>query len=262
MELKSFIYEKKDKVATVILNRPERANSFGGTFQEEVVKIWEDIRIDKSIWVAVVSGAGKRFFSSGMDVKEAAERGGPAATKTGGIYSPKLSAWHNQVWKPVITAVNGICAGGGFHFVVDSDLVIASDNAEFIEPHVSIGQVAALEPIALARRIPLEAVFRLAFLGSTYRMSAQRAYELGLVGEVVPYDRLMPRAYELAEMIKQNSPSSVSGTKKAIWGSLETGLTQGCRQGWEHLIGHWNTRDFKEGPKAFAEKRKPEWGYD
>ncbi|MGZ4706854.1 MAG: enoyl-CoA hydratase/isomerase family protein [Acidimicrobiales bacterium] len=90
-----------------------------------------------------------------------------------------FTAWHNDVWKPVITAVNGICAGGGFHWIADSDIVIAASDAQFFDPHTSIGQVVSIEAIGLMKRMPVEAVMRMAFVGRYERMSAQRAYELG-----------------------------------------------------------------------------------
>ena len=104
-----------------------------------------------------------------------------------------FTAWHQKVWKPVITAVNGICAGGGLHFVADADIVIAAADAEFFDPHVSAGQVASFEAISLLRRIPAEAVMRMVFLGRFERLSAQRAYELGMVSQIVDPTGRPPR---------------------------------------------------------------------
>jgi enoyl-CoA hydratase/carnithine racemase len=164
------------------------------------------------------------------------------------------------VWKPVITAVNGICAGGAFHWIADSDIVIAASDAQFFDPHVSIGQVVSIEAIGLMKRMPVEAVMRMAFVGRYERMSAQRAYELGMISEVVdPPERLRDAAQELAEKIARNSPSAMAATKRALWGALEMGLTDACKAGARELVGMWGHPDQEEGPRAFAEKREPNW---
>ncbi|HWE65613.1 MAG TPA: enoyl-CoA hydratase/isomerase family protein, partial [Acidimicrobiales bacterium] len=171
-----------------------------------------------------------------------------------------FTAWHQQVWKPVITAVNGICAGGGFHWVADADIVIAASDSQFFDPHVSIGQVVAVEAIGLARRMPFEAVMRMAFMGRHERMSAERAYQLGMISQIVdPPDQLRDEAQILAEKIARNSPAAMRATKKALWGALETGLTEACRAGAKELVSMWGHPDQEEGPRAFAEKRDPEW---
>ena len=138
------------------------------------------------------------------------------------------------MWKPVITAVNGICAGGGFHWVADADIVIAASDAQFFDPHVSVGQVVAIEAIGLTRKMPVEAVMRMALVGRHERMSAERALELGMISQVVdPPERLRDEAQALAEKIARNSPAAMAATKRALWGALEAGLTDACRAGRE-----------------------------
>jgi enoyl-CoA hydratase/carnithine racemase len=160
----------------------------------------------------------------------------------------------------VITAVNGICAGGAFHWVADADIVIAASDAQFFDPHVSIGQAATIEMIALIRKVPAEAVMRMALVGRHERMSAQRAYELGMISEVVdPPERLREAAQELAEKIARNSPAAMAATKRALWGALEAGLTDACRAGAEELVSLWGHPDQAEGPVAFAEHREANW---
>ena len=162
--------------------------------------------------------------------------------------------------KPVITAVNGICAGGGFHWVAEADIVIAASDAQFFDPHVSIGQVVAIEAIGLMRKMPAEAVMRMALVGRHERMSAQRAYELGMISEVIdPPERLREAAQELAEKIAKNSPAAMAASKRALWGALEYGLTEACRHGSQDLVSMWGHPDQAEGPRAFAEKRDPVW---
>ena len=211
--------------------------------------------------VIVNTGAGKTF-QTGLDVVELSRdpealREQSRRTKRAEL---RLTAWHNGVSKPVIAAVNGVCAGGGLHFVADADIVIAASTATFLDPHVSIGQVTAYEAIALVRKSPMEAIMRMALTGRHERLSAQRAYELGILSQVVdPPEQLRDEAQRLAEKIAQNSPSAMRATKRALWGALELGLTDACRAGAQELISMWGHPDQEEGPKAFVEKREPQW---
>jgi enoyl-CoA hydratase len=171
-----------------------------------------------------------------------------------------FTAWHQGVTKPVITAVNGLCAGGALHWVADADIVIAASDAQFFDPHVSVGQVVAVEAIGLLRKMPFEAVMRMALVGRFERMSARRALELGMVGEVVdPPEGLRGVAQVLGERIARNSPAALAASKRALWGALECGLTDACRAGAVELVSLWGHPDQREGPAAFAEKREPRW---
>jgi enoyl-CoA hydratase/carnithine racemase len=144
--------------------------------------------------------------------------------------------------------------------VADADIVIAASDAQFLDPHVSVGQVTAIEAIGLARKMPFEAVMRMALLGRHDRMPASRAYELGMVSQVVdPPEQLREAAQELAETIARNSPAAMSATKRALEGALEHGLTEGCRAGARELVSMWGHPDQAEGPLAFAEQREPRW---
>ncbi len=166
----------------------------------------------------------------------------PRSRRTAWAWSATARAWRTGTStsppgtrgsdKPVITAVNGICAGGGFHWVADADIVICAADAQFFDPHTSIGQVVSVEAIGLMRKMPVEAVMRMALVGRYERMPAARAYELGMVSEVVdPPERLRERAQELAETIARNSPAAMAATKRALWGALEMGLTDACKAG-------------------------------
>lgn len=260
-QLQGVIYEKRNHIAYITLNNPERLNALSEAMKRELPLVWEDVKTDPDIRVAIVTGAGNRGFCTGMDVRAAAETGGPAATREdpGDHRSLRLTALHCEVWKPVITAVNGVCAGGGLHFVADSDLVLCAEHATFLDTHAFVGQVAATEFIGLARRIPFEAVMRMILVGRYERMTAQRAYELGLVSEVVPGERLLDRATEIAGWICEASPAAVQRSKRALWASLDRGLDEALREGYRILREHWSHPDYLEGPRAFAERRKPNW---
>ena len=170
--------------------------------------------------VIVHTGDG-RAFQTGVDVAEIAIDGVGMERYRQSVedFDLHFTSWHQQVWKPVITAVNGICAGGGFHWIADADIVICSSDAQFFDPHVSIGQVVSIEAIGLMRKMPVEAVMRMAFVGRHERMSAARALELGMVSEIVdPPERLRERAQELGETIARNSPAAMAATKRALVG--------------------------------------------
>jgi enoyl-CoA hydratase/carnithine racemase len=160
---------------------------------------------------------------------------------------------------PVIAAVNGVCAGGGLHFVADADIAICSERASFLDPHVSVGQVTALEPISLALRVRLDVLTRMALLGRHERLDPEQALAAGLVSEVVPHERLLPRALELAEQIAANSPAAVATSRRAIHRFRDRLLAEAMQEGWDSIRAHWEHPDATEGPTAFIERREPRW---
>ena len=259
MQLETLSYEKSDGVAIVTLRRVERHNAINGVMSRELPRVWTDIDRDPEVRCVIVTGAGDRSFCTGADVTDFVLDGATLGDGEAGAAALKLTSLQNDCWKPVITAVNGYCCGGGLHFVADSDLVLCSDNATFFDTHVKVGLVAAMEPVSLARRIPLEAVLRMALLGGAERMDAREALRIGLVGEVVTRETLMPRARSLAPTIAQHSPAALVRTKRAIWDSLERGLTAALEHAWSHIEAHKDHPDMREGARAFAEKRPPRW---
>ena len=252
-------YEVRGRVGIVTLNRPDRLNALSDEMHAELPELWGRIRDDHELGAVVVTGAG-RGFCVGMDLKRVGERGGFRPHTSNKIAEiQKLTALQNDVWLPTIVAVNGVCAGGGLHFIADADVVIASDDASFVDPHVSVGQVSALEPISLAPRMGLGNALRFAVLGRAGRMDAREALRVSLVDEVVPPGELMPRALALAEAAAQASPAAVEATKRAVWAALELPLGEAMQQGWERLVAHRSHPDALEGPAAFNAKREPNW---
>ncbi len=262
MAFENLLYELKDGVATLTLNRPERNNAFNEATALELRQAWERIKADPDVVCVIVTGAGDRAFCTGMDLSAVAS--GDTVKSQGMEASPfaYMTAIQNECWKPVITAVNGMAVGGGLHFIADSDLILASERATFFDTHVKVGLVAGLEPVSLARRVPLEAILRMALLGGSERMTAEQARQIGLVGEVVPHAELLPRARELAAKIASHSPAALARTKKAIWQSLDSGLHEGLANAWSIIAEHRSSADHREGATAFMEKRVPRWeGY-
>src|SRR5260370_5647035 len=186
--------------------------------RDEFEIAWRALADDSEVRVIVHTGEG-RAFQTGVDVTEIATDGAGMERYRESVekFDLHFTAWHNEVWKPVITAVNGICAGGGFHWIADSDIVLAASDAQFFDPHVSIGQVVAIEAIGLMKRMPVEAVMRMAFVGRYERMSAARAYELRMVSEgVAPPDRLRAAPPQIAEKIARNSPPAVAPSEHNV----------------------------------------------
>ena len=254
-------YEVRDGIAWITLDRPVRGNALTPAMQPILRAIWSEVRDDAAIRVAIVTGAGERHFCTGFDV------GSEDADETVFANRPLADAvfWspqHNRVWKPVLCAVNGLCVGGGLHFVVDADIVIASESAAFMDTHVNVGMVGALENVGLAKRLPLGAALRMTLLGRHYRMPARRAYELGLVDELVAPGDLLQTAETMARAMLENSPQAMALSKQAVWGALERGYRDALEHAWALLRLHWSHPDFAEGTRAFAEKRPPRWDPD
>jgi enoyl-CoA hydratase/carnithine racemase len=143
--------------------------------------------------------------------------------------------------------------------VVDADIILATPEATFMDTHVNVGMVGAVENIGLAKRLPLGSALRITLLGRSYRMPADRAYQLGMVDELVPRAELLATAETMAREMMRNSQHAMELSKQAIWNSLEMGYTPAMEYGWALLRMHWQHPDFTEGPRAFAEKREPTW---
>lgn len=256
----TLVVETRGRVGWLIFDRPTKANAMDATMLRELEAAWLQLDADPEVRVIVNTGNGPSF-QTGLDVAQLSRdpealREQSRRTKRAEL---RLTAWHNQVWKPVIAAVNGTCAGGGLHFVADADIVICASDASFLDPHVSVGQVTAFEGIGLVRKSPMEPVMRMALVGRHERMSAQRAHELGICSDIVEPAQLRDAAQELADKIARNSPAAMAATKRALWGALEHGLTDACRSGSYELVEMWGHPDQLEGPASFAEKRPPVW---
>ncbi len=255
MAYETMIYEKKGRIAYLTLNRPAAGNSFNLQLCREFTEIWHDVMASDDVWVAIITGAGNKFFCTGVDVKEAASG---EISKIGDVWLP-IARLMEETYKPVIAAVNGICCGGGLHLLCDSDIAICSENASFFDPHVNVGFVSGWEPVGLSRRIPLAYVLKMVLMGSSFRIEAEKALEIGLVTEVVPPEKLVSRSTDIARAILENSPLAVRLSKKAVMQGLNMGLSGALENAAPLLKEVWYTEDHAEGKRAFAEKRKPAW---
>ncbi len=218
-----------DKVATLTLNRPEVMNAFNRKMCEEMRVAWRLIKDDPNVNAVVLRAAGDRAFCAGLDVKSS--YGQPVDIwnheDPGELLSPK---WQ-QVWKPVVCAVQGICTAGAFYFVNESDIVICSTDATFFDSHVTYGMVSALEPVGLMRRVGLGETLRMALRGNDERVVADTALRIGLVTEVVARESLWERAHTLAREIAEKPSAATQGTVRAIWESLDRPYRAAMQQG-------------------------------
>ena len=264
MDYDTILYEVADRTATITLNRPDQLNALSPHMVGELRRAYAAAEADEAVWTILVTGNG-RAFCTGADVTEIPEDGKVVYDEP---YLSTLAQWEapqegtppfRTMTKPVMTAVNGLCCGAGLDWVTTGDIAIASDRAEFFDPHVSIGLVSGREVVRLARVLPTGIAMRIALTGRHERMSAQRAYDLGLVSEVVEHDRLLERAHEVAALVNRNAPLAVRGTRLAIRKGLDLPLHEAeiLAEAFRERV--LRTNDAEEGPRAFVEKRPPRW---
>lgn len=257
-------YEVDGHKATITLNRPDALNALSPHMITELRAAYDEAENDDNVWLMIVTATG-RAFCTGADVKEIPGDGKVVNERP---YLSTYEQWEapqegtppfRSMAKPVVVAINGICCGAGLDWVTTGDIVIASDKATFFDPHVSIGLVAAREMVRLARALPRSVALRMALMGKHERMTVERAYELGLITEIVEHDKLLERAHEIADTVCLNAPLAVRGTRLAIHKTLDLPLHEGeilAETFRERVV---RTEDALEGPRAFVEKRKPNW---
>jgi enoyl-CoA hydratase/carnithine racemase len=217
------------RVATITLDRPEKLNAFNRTMCEEMKAVWHRVKLDEAVNAVVLRAAGDKAFSAGLDVTEAFGQPGDVWNhEDPGEY---LSAKWQQVWKPVVCAVQGICTAGAFYFVNEADVVICADDATFFDSHVTFGLVSAIEPVGLMRKVGLGETLRMALMGNDERVTAATALRIGLVTEVVPRADLWARADEIARTIAAKPTAATQGTVRAIWESLDKPYRAAVEQG-------------------------------
>jgi enoyl-CoA hydratase/carnithine racemase len=264
MTYETILYDVSERIATITFNRPDRLNAISPEMANELRHAYAAAEADPDVWTIVVTGNG-RAFCAGADVGEIPDDGRVIYPEP---YLSTYPQWEapqeatppfRSMTKPVVAAVNGICCGAGLDLLTTGDVAIASDKAEFFDPHVSIGLVSGRESVRLARVLPTGVAMRMALMGKHERLGAQRAYELGLISEIVPHDDLKRRAREIAALINRNAPLAVRGTRLAIRRGLDLPLHEAeilAEAFRERVV---RTDDAKEGPAAFMAKRDPKW---
>ena len=249
-------YEKKGRIAYVTINRPERLNALHPPANQELYHAFTDFKEDPEVWVAIITGTGDRAFSAGNDLKYTAEHGrrerGPEISRFGGITS------NYECWKPIIAAVNGFALGGGFELALACDIIIAADHAEVGLPEPRVGLVAGAGGVhRLPRHIPLK--IAMGMMLTAKRIPIKEAHRLGLINEVVPLADLMPTAERWANEILEVAPLSARASKQMAMTGLGWPLDVSMSRSYTEYQKAAASEDFIEGPRAFAEKRKPNW---
>jgi enoyl-CoA hydratase/carnithine racemase len=267
----TLLYEEKDHVAVVTLNRPEVLNAFNMAMQHELRTVWTSLRTNENVRAIVLTGAGDKAFCTGIDRMEAIQEGYLDRTEvqesvTGRVTTPfmfndpgsNINPKENDLWKPVVAAVNGMACGGALYMLGEADIIIAAEHATFFDPHVSYGMVAGFESTHLLQKLPLGETLRVALLGAHERMSASRAHQLGLVSEVTAADELLDRALWVANAIAASPALAVQGTLRAVWMAHEASRQAALKQV-STLVSLGTAFDnIEEGQASFQDKR-PEW---
>jgi enoyl-CoA hydratase/carnithine racemase len=269
-DFETLLYEERDGVAWVTLNRPDRLNAFNSLMQRELHSLWRGLRRHDDVRCIVLTGAGEKAFCTGIDRME---QMGDAADDTtdpdvvGSGSTPfmfndpgdNLGPKSSDLWKPVIAAVNGIACGGAFYMLGEVEFIVAAEHATFFDPHVTYGMTAAFEPIHMSGIMPFGEIMRLSLLGNYERLSAQRAYDIGLVSEITPKEELHERTTWAANAIASQPALAVEGTVRAIWAARELGQRQALRLGYAYVGLGTDQDSIAEGQKLFESGTRIDW---
>lgn len=258
-------------VATVTLNRPEVLNAFNARMVTELHELWRAFRSDDSVRCIVLTGAGDRAFCTGIDRTEQIDDGsGSSDDDAGRIAGSASTPFHfddpgellgpktNDLWKPVIAAVNGMACGGAFYMLGECDVIIAAEHATFFDPHVTYGMTATFEPLHMLNKLPFGEVVRMSLVGNHERISAQRAHQVGMVTDVVPKEDLAAAASDLAGIIASAPPLAIQGTLRSLWAGLELTRSQALAAGWAFIALGTDAESLAEGQRVFASGKRIE----
>jgi len=269
-DFETLLYEERDGVAWVTLNRPDRLNAFNSLMQRELHALWRGLRRHDDVRCVVLTGAGEKAFCTGIDRMEQMGDEGDDSTDPDVVGSGSTPFMFNDpgdnigpkssdLWKPVIAAVNGIACGGAFYMLGEVEFIIAAEHSTFFDPHVTYGMTAAFEPIHMSGIMPFGEIMRLSLLGNYERLSAARAYEIGLVSEITPKEQLHERTEWAANAIASQPPLAIEGTVRAIWGARELGQRQALRLGYAYVGLGTNQDSIAEGQKLFESGTRIDW---
>jgi enoyl-CoA hydratase/carnithine racemase len=263
----TLLYDESDGVAWVTLNRPTALNAFDRTMQRELRELWSMLRTNDDVRCVVLTGSGDKAFSTGLDRGDIADFENLPPGKLPGYNTPwdfddpgkSVCPKSNDLWKPVIAAVNGMACGGAFYILGEVDFIIAAEHATFFDPHVTYGMTAAFEPIFLLHKMPFQEVMRLSLLGAHERLSAERAHQVGLVTEVVPADQLHERTAWAAQVIADQPARAVQGTLRALWAGLELSRQQALDQAYLYTYVGTDPHLLTEGQERFTTGTRIDW---
>jgi (E)-benzylidenesuccinyl-CoA hydratase len=252
------LYERRGRVAYITINRPEARNAIDLETAEELSNAWAGFRDDENLWIAVITGAGDKSFSAGADLKSfismlTGQGQSKEQASSGGFGGITQGV---ECWKPIIAAINGHCFAGGFEIMLACDLRIASENAVFGQTEVRWGIIpGAGGTQRLPRAIPLAKAMEIILMGEA--ITAEEAYRIGLINKVVPQTELMNEVECWVEILLERGPLALRAAKQAILQGLSLPLDDGMKLEQKLFASLLQTEDAREGPLAFAQKRKP-----
>lgn len=264
---KTLLVEVADGVATVTLNRPDALNSFNAAMRTELIGLWAELRGDEAVRCVLVTGAGDRAFCTGIDRAEAMADLDPDSDGLDGYVTPfmfddpghAMCPKANELWKPVVAAVNGMACGGAFYLLGEADVIVAAESATFFDPHVTYGMTAAFEPMQLIGKMAFGDLVRMSLMGASERLSAQSAQRTGLVSEVIPDDQLMAVAGDIARTIAASPALVTQGTLRALWMGRELSRRQALDQAYLLTALGTDKASLAEGQARFSAGSRVEW---
>ncbi|MEU6604912.1 enoyl-CoA hydratase/isomerase family protein [Streptomyces shenzhenensis] len=224
-------------VAVVTLDRPDRLNAIDLAMAGELAAAWRALRFDDTVRAIVLTGAGERAFSTGIDRDAVVPQPSSPYMQDDPLLAIGPKA--NDLWKPVVAAVRGMACGGAFYLLGESDFIVADPTAVFFDPHTTYGMVSAYESVLMAQRMPFGEVARMMLMGTAERISARRAHEIGLVSELTGPGGALAAARACAAVMAGYPAEAVQGTVRALWAAREGALAQGFAQA-PHLISLGN----------------------
>ncbi|RSS82333.1 enoyl-CoA hydratase/isomerase family protein [Streptomyces sp. WAC06614] len=225
--------DEKTGVAVVTLDRPAKHNALTPEMAADLVRVWRALRFDDAVRAVVVTGAGGAAFCTGIDRTAVV----PQPPSPYSLDDPLVAIGPkaNDLWKPVVAAVNGMACGGAFYLLGEAEFLVSSTTATYFDPHTTYGMVSAYEAVYMAQRMPFGEVARMSLMGTAERLPARRAYEIGLVSELVEPEDLLPAAVRAATVLAGYPPTAVEGTVRALWSAKQAALTQALA-GAPHLV--------------------------
>ena len=256
-----------DGVAVVTLNRPEVMNSFNAQMRTELTALWAALRTDDEVRCILVTGAGDRAFCTGIDRTEAMAEIDTESDGLDGYVTPfmfddpgkAMCPKANDLWKPVVAAVNGIACGGAFYLLGEADIILAADTATFFDPHVTYGMTAAFEPMQLVGKMDFGDLVRMSLMGASERLSAAKAQMAGLVSEVTAPEDLMDAAMWVARTIAESPALVTQGTLRSLWMARELSRSQALEQAYLMTAVGTDKQSLAEGQERFSSGARLEW---
>ncbi len=252
----TLIFEKRDHIAYLTLNRPDQRNAINMEMYRMLSENWDRINEDDAIRAVIVSGAGDKVFCAGMDLKEAAKLRKEGKDDILKLVDDPFLLKMRSVKKPVIAAINGNVFAGGFMISLNADIRVAVEGTTFAITESRMGRGSPWA-IPLLWMLPLGIIMELTLTGDP--IPGERMYQMGLINRLVKREELMPTAVAMAERIRDNAPLSVMAAKESLLRGMDLGLEAGIEKAIEIYKAVYESEDAQEGPRAFAEKRKPIW---